>query len=530
MSKHHFRRSLGFLLSALLAVSALPVTALAAETENAEFQTIQLQGTDVTLDETRFDYTGSPITPNVTVRVEGELLTLDRHYTLEYRDNTEVGEAAAIVTGIATAGYTGTVEHPFYIEEKAPEFTLVEIQGTDVLINGTSFPYTGEPVEPAVTVTIEGKTLTPEQDYTVEYVNNLLPGTGTVIVRGIATASETLGYTGEVRIDFTIQPIPQEPEEDQSPQEPPVPDEKPEEKPLTEIRPGDVTINGKEFVHTGKPIEPEITVTVDGKVLTAGKDYSLTYEDNTAVGSGKAVVTGLEAAGFTGTVEVRFTIRPITAEEYPLTELRSENVTLEGTRFVYTGKPIEPKLTVTAEGKVLVAGKDYSVRYENNVSVGTATVTVSGIATATETGGYTGTVKLNFTIFSGYQLTKGNGGRWFRESSKDLSFAADGPFAEFTGVSVDGRKLDAADFTAKDGTVVTLKSSFLKKLGLGYHSLTLHFSGTDATGSFYILEGLDSTNPQTGDTFPLHALTAVLFISLTGLIGAAYAWHKKLWK
>ena len=526
MSKHLSRRSLGFLLSALLAVSSLPVTALAAETENAESQTILLKAEDVTLDETRFDYTGSPITPNVTVRVEDELLTLDKHYTLEYKDNTEVGEAAVIVTGIATAGYSGTVEQPFYIEEKAPEFTLVEIPGTDVGINGTSFPYTGEPITPSVIVTIDGKTLTPGQDYALEYVNNLLPGTGTVIVRGIATASETLGYTGEVRIDFTIEPIPQEPEE--TPEE--TPGETPEAKPLTEIRPGDVTIRGKEFIHTGKPIEPEITVTVGDKILTAGKDYSLTYQDNTAVGSGKAIVTGLEDAGYTGTVEVRFTIRPITAEEYPLVELRPENVTLEGTRFAYTGKAIAPKLTVTAGGKVLVAGKDYSVSYENNVNIGTATVTVSGIATATETGGYSGTVKLNFTIFAGYKITKGNGSRWFRESSKDLSFTADGPYGAFTGISVDGRKLDAAAFTAKEGTAITLKNSFLKSLGLGYHSLSIHFAEADATGSFYILEGLDSTNPQTEDTFPLHALTAVLFISLTGLIGAAYAWHKKLWK
>ena len=43
----------------------------------------------------------------------------------------------------------------------------------------------------------------------MEYVNNLIPGTGTVIVRGIATASETLGYTGEVRKSFTIIETPQ---------------------------------------------------------------------------------------------------------------------------------------------------------------------------------------------------------------------------------------------------------------------------------------------------------------------------------
>ena len=526
MRKHLFRGSLGLMLS--LVLSVLPFTALAAETENSDFTATELVATNVTLDETEFTYTGKEIRPNVTVRVEDTLLTLDRDYTLTFENNIEVGEAKAIVTGIATAGYTGTVEHPFYISEKPPqepEFTLVEIKGTDVLINGTEFPYTGAPIEPAISVTIAGRTLTPGQDYAIEYVNNLLPGTGTVIVRGIATASETVGYTGEVRIDFTILPAEQIPDED-------IPDtEKPEEYPLVEIQRGDVTINGMEFIYTGKPIEPEITVTVGGKVLTQGKDYSLKYEDNIEVGSGKAIVSGIatatEEGGYTGTVEIKFTIRPITAEEYPLVEIKGTDVTIEGTRFPYTGNPIQPKITVKVNGKVLTAGKDYSVAYANNVSVGTAAVTISGIATVTETGGYTGTVTLNFTIVPSYRITAGDGSKWFLGSSKNLSFTADGSFDDFTGVSINGRTLEQEYYTVKEGTTVTLKNAFLKKLPVGNHTITIRFQDGEATGTFRITNELDTTNPQTGDRFPLHALTAVLFISLTGLIGAAFVWFKK---
>ena len=535
MSKHLFRRSLGLILALMLVLSALPVTALAAEAENSDFTITELVATDVTLDETVFEYTGKEILPNVTVRVHGQLLTLDKDYTLAYANNVEVGTASVIVTGIATSGYSGTVEVPFYINEKAPEepeFTLVEIKGTDVLINGTEFDYTGEPIEPSVTVTIDGKTLTPGQDYAIEYVNNLVPGTGTVIVRGIATASETLGYTGEVRMDFTIKAIPETPEEE-TPEE--APEETPgQEYPLVEIQRGDVTINGMEFVYTGSPIEPEITVTVGGKVLTAGKDYSLRYENNIEVGSGKAIVSGIatatETGGYTGTVEIRFTIRPITAEEYPLVEIKGTDVTMEGTSFYYTGSAIQPKITVTVGGKVLTAGRDYSVKYENNVAVGTATVTVSGIATATETGGYTGEVKLNFSIVPNYQITKGSGAKWYQESAKNLSFTANGAYEAFTGVSINGKRLDTSYYTVKDGTVVTLKNSFLKKLSLGSYTVTVHFGDGEAVGGFYVVDGLDASNPQTGDTFPLRALTAVMFVSLTGIIGMAYAWKKKLLK
>lgn len=534
MSKHLFRRSLGLVLAFMLVLSALPVAALAAGPENSQFTLIELKGTDVTLDETVFQYTGNEIKPNVTVRVEDRLLTLDQDYTLEYADNIEVGTAKVIVTGIATAapsyGYTGTVEIPFYINEKEteapeePEFTLVEIKGTDVTIDGTSFPYTGEEIRPAVTVTVEGKTLVSGTDYAVEYANNLLPGTGTVIVRGIATASETLGYTGEVRIDFTIEAISEEKPEDK-------PEQKPEEYPLVEIKHEHVTINGKEFIYTGKEIRPEIAVTVDGKVLQAGKDYSLTYADNVEVGTGKAIISGIatatETGGYTGTVEIKFTIRPITAEEYPLVEIKAENVTLEGSKFFHTGKAIEPKVTVKIDGKVLTVGKDYSVKYENNVDIGTATVTVSGIATATETGGYTGTVKLNFAIVPNYQITKGNGAKWFNESSKTLSFTVNGEYADFTGVSIDGKRLDTVYYTAKGDTVITLKNSFLKKLPIGSHTITVHFADGDAAGSFTVAEGLDPTNPETGDNFPIHILTAVLFVSLTGLIGLGYAGSRK---
>lgn len=518
MRKHFFRRSLGLMLSALLLLSAVPVTALAAETENANFTLIELKGTDVTLDETVFEYTGSPIQPNVTVRVQDTLLTLDQDYTLTYENNVEVGTGKVIVTGIATAsetvGYTGSVEIPFTINEKAPEFTLVEIKGTDVTINGTEFDYTGQPIEPALTVTIDGKTLTPGQDYAVEYINNLVPGTGTAIIRGIATASETVGYTGEVRIDFTIKAIPEE------------------SLPLVEIKAEHVTLEAKEFVYTGKAITPKVTVTVDGKVLTQGKDYNLTYSNNVEVGSATVTVAGNAAGdgGYTGIVDIAFTIRPTAPEEYPLVTLKADHVTLEGTKFFYTGKEIQPRLTVKVDGKILTAGKDYSVRYENNVNVGTATVTVSGIATATETGGYTGSVTLKFSIVPHYQITKGNAAKWYQESNKNLSFTANGDYGDLTGISVDGKRLDTGYYTAKAGTVVTLKNSFLKKLPLGSHTITVHFQDGDASGTFTVVDGLDTTNPQTGDSFPLHLLTAVMFVSLTGLTGAAFAWKKKLWK
>ena len=180
MKHAKFARRLSLALALLLTAAALPFGALAAENDMVE-----LVATDVTLDETHFEYTGEEIRPNVTVRVQDTLLTLDKDYSLSFRNNVEVGEAAVVVTGIATSGYLGTVEHPFYIDprtsdEEAPG--LITIVGTDVILDSTEFVATGEAIEPAVTVTVQDKTLTAGEDYTLVYENNVKPGTASVTV------------------------------------------------------------------------------------------------------------------------------------------------------------------------------------------------------------------------------------------------------------------------------------------------------------------------------------------------------------
>ena len=60
----------------------------------------------------------------------------------------------------------------------------------------------------------------------------------------------------------------------------------------------------------------------------------------------------------------------------------------------YTGQAIEPAVVVKDGETVLEEGRDYSVTYENNVEVGTATV----IVTAWTSGNYRGEIKATFNI------------------------------------------------------------------------------------------------------------------------------------
>ena len=74
-------------------------------------------------------------------------------------------------------------------------------------------------------------------------------------------------------------------------------------------------------------------------------------------------------------------------------KLTSECVKVTGiANASYTSKAIQPVPTVKLGTKVLKSGEDYTVSYQNNTNVGTATVTIAG------KGNYLGTVSKTFTI------------------------------------------------------------------------------------------------------------------------------------
>ena len=133
--------------------------------------------------------------------------------------------------------------------------------------------------------------------------------------------------------------------------------------------------------YTGSAIEPTVTVNVGKKTLTAGTDYTVTYKDNTNVGTAKVIVTG--TGNYTGSVETKFNI---TAKA--LTASMVQDIAAQ----TYTGSPIVPKLTVKDGETALSKDTDYTVKYQNNLNAGTATVTLTG------KGNYSDSVSKTFTI------------------------------------------------------------------------------------------------------------------------------------
>ena len=298
---------------------------------------------------------------------------------------------------------------------------------------------------------------------------------------------------------------------------------------FTELTRDHVSIEKTEYEYTGEAIRPNVTVRVEETLLTLDKEYFLEYADNTEIGEGKVIVTGIATGGYTGTVEVPFSIVEKEDEQEPVA-LEESHVKLDKAEFTFDGKAIEPAVTVTVGDKVLVKDTDYTLTFENNDKAGEA----FAVVTAKEGSGYTGTVRVKFTIKEApkapeYTITKGNAAKWTLKSTKALSFTASGDFDKFVGVSVDGKRISDSNYAAKKGsTVITLKSAYLNTLKKGEHTITIHFDDGKAEGSFTVLAASSDGNPNTGDN--IHLWAALLFVSLTGLIGAGYAFSKKIWK
>ena len=126
-------------------------------------------------------------------------------------------------------------------------------------------------------------------------------------------------------------------------------------------------------------------VTVDGKDLTIGTDYTVKSGDKaTNVGDNTLVIEG--KGNYTGEASATWSL---VAKNIGDT---SVSITLSPASYVYTGSAITPEPVVTDGSENLTKGTDYTVSYSKNTYVGTATLTING------NGNYTGTKDANFTI------------------------------------------------------------------------------------------------------------------------------------
>ena len=202
-------------------------------------------------------------------------------------------------------------------------------------------------------------------------------------------------------------------------------------------------------------------------------------------------------------------------------------------------KPIHkesPNVTVTSAVKTLATCT------ENGVTTYTATVNFNG-ETYTDTKDVADIPAIGHSYENGKctacgeidpdfkaVIIEGANGTWQKGTKDGLSFTSNAAFAHFQKVQVDGKDLDASNYTVKEGsTIVTLKTSYLETLSVGKHTLSIVSDTGTATTEFTIKAAAvtdDTQSPQTGDNSNMVLWIALLFVS-GGVLSMMFVINKR---
>jgi len=277
-------------------------------------------------------------TPEISDINISKTLIENTDFTYGYKNNVNAGTATITVTGMGN--YTGTKSTTFAVN--ARDISLATIGEIN------DFTYDGEAKTPSATVTDGEITLSSTADFTFSYTNNIKAGTATLTITG------TGNYTGKLSKEFTIAP-----------------------REISLVSVEEITAK----TYTGSAITPSPTVTDLSKTLAKDADYTLSYINNTNVGTAMITLTG--TGNYSGTKEVTFSI----------TKRNISNVTVAAIETCYyDGAEKTPTPEVTDGDLTLVEGTDFEYSYRDNINAGTATLVLTGI------GNYGGTKEVAFTI------------------------------------------------------------------------------------------------------------------------------------
>ena len=250
----------------------------------------------ITLNPMSFTYDGTEKKPETTVKVGSKILEKDKDYTVEYKNNINVGTATVTITG--KGSYEGvTATTTFKINEK--RITIPA---------GKTLTYNGE----------EQTGVDSKDEYKFS---------GTIKATNAGTYSATATLTDTANTKWS--------------------DGTTEAKTISwkinaKNLSGNVTVSDVEDkTYTGSAITPEVEVkdTARNTVLTKNTDYTISYKNNVNAGTATITITG--KGNYTGTVEKTFKIN---GDENPI------KVT---NKTVYTGSTVDLSTLVSdAQGDV----------------------------------------------------------------------------------------------------------------------------------------------------------------------------------
>ena len=204
-----------------------------------------------------------------------------------------------------------------------------------------------------------------------------------------------------------------------------------------------VTLSTSTYAYDGKAKTPSVNVKVNGKTLKKDTDYTVSYSNNTKVGTAKVTIKG--KGNYTGSVSKTYSIKN-----------NFKKATISGiSTKAFTGKNITQSITVKYNGKTLKNGTDYTVSYSSNKNIGTATVKITG------KGSYTGTITKTFKINPAKQeiqkltaKSKAFFVDWAQKGSAtgyEIQYATNSKFASAKKVTITNNKTDTKTISKLSG-------------------------------------------------------------------------------
>ena len=283
-------------------------------------------------------YTGKAQTQSITVKYRNKTLKNGKDYTVSYQNNINAGTAYVIIKG--KGSYSGTVKRSFTIKP-----AIIYKQCTFYKI--ASQYYTGSQIKPVPKIKNGTTTLKNGTNFTLTYQNNVNKGTAKVYIKGKGN------YSGSCSLTFSITA-----------------------RPVSTLK-----ITVPSVTYNGKAQKPAVTVKYNNYKFKNGTDYTLSYKNNTKIGTATVTVKGKGKLSGTRSVTFKINAKPI-----------KNAVITYNNSLTYNGSTLSPAVTVKYGNATLKKNTDYTVAYSNNVNAGTGTITITG------KGIYGGSVKKTFTI------------------------------------------------------------------------------------------------------------------------------------
>ncbi len=332
--------------------------------------------------EKRVTYTGYPVSfPNLTVKnYAARLLTEGTDYTISYKNNTNAGRAAIVITGKGLYG----ADQDDHLKEVDFYIDPADISGEDIRTSPVNMQFTSGMTLPVPEVSKGTLKLIRDKDYTVEglYKDETritavdAPGTYYYLLQGKGN------YTGSRKaycyVKDTLNAV--------------------DMSKVSVTKPADRKYNGDKFI----PRVESLNVNYMGTPLVENEDFTVEYIDETNdndedyyeyAGTKKLILRGMDGASdndiiFTGTKEVTWKIQTVPLKQTKLEKMEDQNFYND---YLYPDPTIK-YFTQKNRYMTLKNNIDYTLSFKNNREAGKASVKITG------KGNFTGSLTTSFKI------------------------------------------------------------------------------------------------------------------------------------